>query len=237
MDYRKIFIFVFLVSFMAISLSQVGLGDGEKQALKKEIVKLKYTKASEVYDLLIPFRSKKGHILYSKKLNMITISDYPKNVERMLEVIKQCDVKPKQIEFKIWLIVAEIREKPKSVKIPAIAKVVKELESFLKYNYYQLLDSSYLKTSEGSYSYLKLGGTFSFGLEFGNLKFIRDKEGTINFTVRLKKSKTIEGKVYTDYLITSNLTLKNGETTVVGVSKMNGDNKGLILIITAKALD
>jgi len=230
MNYRKIFIFVFLVSFMAISLSQVGLGDEEKQALKKEIVKLKYTKASEVYDLLIPFRSKKGHILYSKKLNMITISDYPKNVERMLEVIKQCDVKPKQIEFKIWLIVAEVKEKPKSINIPGVNNIMRELKSLLRYNSYQLLDSSYLKTSESAFPYsnIVIGGEYSFSLVIYELIFVKNDDN-ISFSIKLLKDKKT--------LINSSLNLKNGETTVVGVSKMDGDNKGLILIITAKALD
>ncbi|MCP2598686.1 hypothetical protein NLC36_05005 [Candidatus Aminicenantes bacterium AC-335-L06] len=161
---------------------------------------------------------------------MITISDYPENVEKMLAVIKECDVKPKQLEFKIWLILAEVREKSKSINIPPIAKVIKELESFLKYNYYQLLDSSYLKTSESEYSSIILGDSYRFRLNVLKSKFIKDrKEDIINFSVRLtgKKGSLIESK----------LTLKNGETTVVGVSKMNGDNKGLILIITAKALD
>ena len=230
MNYRKIFIFVFLVSFMAISLSQVGLGDEEKQALKKEIVKLKYTKASEVYDLLIPFRSKKGHILYSKKLNMITISDYPKNVERMLEVIKQCDVKPKQIEFKIWLIVAEVKEKPKSINIPGVNNIMRELKSLLRYNSYRLLDSSYLKTSESAFPYsnIVIGGEYSFSLVIYELIFVKNDDN-ISFSIKLLKDKKT--------LINSSLNLKNGETTVVGVSKMDGGNKGLILIITAKALD
>jgi hypothetical protein len=157
---------------------------------------------------------------------MITISDYPENIEKILEVIRQCDVKPKQIEFKVWLVLAEVREKSKSINIPAIAKVMKELESFLKYNHYQLLDSSYLKTSESEYSSIKLGG--SFKLEILNSKFIKDKkEEFINFLVRLSKKGA---------LVESELSLENNETTVVGVSKMDGDNKGLILIITARAL-
>ncbi|MCP2520440.1 hypothetical protein NLD30_08345 [SCandidatus Aminicenantes bacterium Aminicenantia_JdfR_composite] len=230
MNYRKIFVFLALTFSLIILLVQTSGGKEGEPVLKKEIVKLKYIKASQVYDLLIPFRSKRGHILFNDRLNMITISDYPENVEKMLAVIKECDVKPKQLEFKIWLILAEVREKSKSINIPPIAKVIKELESFLKYNYYQLLDSSYLKTSESEYSSIILGDSYRFRLNVLKSKFIKDrKEEIINFSVRLtgKKGSLIESK----------LTLKNGETTVVGVSKMNGDNKGLILIITAKALD
>jgi len=230
MNYRKIFVFSFLVLFLTISFFTVVSGNESKEVLKKEIIKFKYKKPSEIYPLLFPFGSKKGVIQYSDKLNVMTISDYPENVEKMLAVIKECDVKPKQLEFKIWLILAEVKEKSKSINIPPIAKVIKELESFLKYNYYQLLDSSYLKTSESEYSSIILGDSYRFRLSVLKSKFIKDKkEEIINFSVRLTGEKGA--------LIESKLNLKNGETTVVGVSKMDGGNKGLILIITAKALD
>jgi hypothetical protein len=35
-------------------------------------------------------------------------------------------------------------------------------------------------------------------------------------------------------LLTSNFTMKSGDKTVVGVSKLDGGDKGLILIITGK---
>ena len=148
----------------------------------------------------------------------------------MLNLIKKFDVKPKQIEFEIRLLLAEISKKPKSVNIPELAQLLKELKSLLKYNSYQLLDTSYLKTSETEYSSIRLGGPYSFNFSIKNLRFIKEqKSETISFEIFLKKGK--------ETLINSSLNLKNGETTVVGVSKMNGDNKGLILIITAKALD
>jgi hypothetical protein len=38
-------------------------------------------------------------------------------------------------------------------------------------------------------------------------------------------------------LLTSNFTMKSGEKTVVGVSKLDGGDKGLILIITGKVIE
>jgi hypothetical protein len=38
-------------------------------------------------------------------------------------------------------------------------------------------------------------------------------------------------------LIETQLTMKSGEKTVVGVSKLNGGDKGLILILSGKVID
>ncbi len=230
MNYRKIFLFVFLTFLVTIFFTQASIVEESKASLKTEIIKLKYKEASQIGLLLFTFKSKEGQVQWNRSLNIITITDYPENIEKMLNLIKKFDVKPKQIEFKIRLILAEISKKSKSVNIPELAKLLKELKSLLKYNSYQLLDSSYLKTSETKYSSIRLGGTYSFNLSVKNLRFVKEqKSETISFEIFLKKDKKT--------LINSNLSLKNGETTVVGVSKMSGDNKGLILIITAKALD
>jgi RNA polymerase sigma factor (sigma-70 family) len=65
-----------------------------------------------------------------------------------------------------------------------------------------------------------------------------------NFSQKKERTKNLfhftQGVAATDRretnLIRSNLTIKSGEKTVVGVSKMDGGDKGLILIISGKVI-
>jgi hypothetical protein len=54
-------------------------------------------------------------------------------------------------------------------------------------------------------------------------------------TVRLVTGKEAAASV--SDLISSTLNIKSGERTVVGVSKLDGGDKGLILIISGKVVD
>ena len=71
-------------------------------------------------------------------------------------------------------------------------------------------------------------------------KYIKeDKEDLIQVEARLSKLGFVpkgQGaqEMQLTTLLTSNFTMKSGEKTVVGVSKLDGGDKGLILIITGK---
>ena len=70
-------------------------------------------------------------------------------------------------------------------------------------------------------------------------KYIKeDKEDLIQVETRLSKilltGPDLAKNLNSLTLLTSNFTMKSGEKTVVGVSKLDGGDKGLILIITGK---
>jgi uncharacterized protein YihD (DUF1040 family) len=71
-------------------------------------------------------------------------------------------------------------------------------------------------------------------------KYIQEeKEDLIQVEARLSKMQGFMQGQYNQLsttLLTSNFTMKSGEKTVVGVSKMDGGDKGLILIISGKVI-
>jgi hypothetical protein len=117
------------------------------------------------------------------------------------------------------------------------------LKNVLGYTHYNRIDSSFIRIQDDSYSRLKLGGN---GLDL-NLRlephYVKEQKGdTFQLELRLiqhisgLKTDRIEREEREIVLIGTTLTVKSGERTVVGVSKLDGGNRALILIISGKVI-
>ena len=142
--------------------------------------------------------------------------------------------------FTVQLILASSEDDIRTDAALADDAVIKELKSFLKYRNFALLDTSLVRALDRHRSSLILGSKEAeFRLQLVP-EHIRDAAGDVlRLQVELDQrfpSLTKEGEkvVSGKTLIESNLSLKPGEKTVVGVSKMDGGDKGLILVISGK---
>jgi hypothetical protein len=237
-----------------ITLNLHALQDQRKPELKKELVKLKYVEADEVHKVLSSFQSKYGRITSNDDLNVITIQDTPEIVDKMLMLIKDIDVKPVDLLITADLILGSmgivempelaglINEKQSKKKLES-DPIIKELKSVLGYTNYNRIDSSFIRIQDGSYSNLKLGGRgLDLSLRFEPHYVKEEKGDTFQLELRLVqhisaiKTDLIEKKEKEMVLIGTTLTVKSGERTVVGVSKLDGGNRALILIISGKVI-
>ena len=251
----KKFIGILCVFFLltGITLNLYALEDQRKPEIKKEFIKLKYVEADEVHKVLRSFQSQYGRITSNDDLNVITIQDTPEIVDKMLLLIKDIDVKPVDLLITVDLILGSMG----IVEIPEIARlikekqskklesdpIIKELKSVLGYTHYNKIDSSFIRIQDDSYSSLKLGGR---GLDLSlrlEPHYVREEKGdTFQLELRLIqhtsaiKTDKIEKKEKETILIGTTLTVKSGERTVVGVSKLDGGNRALILIISGKVI-
>jgi hypothetical protein len=236
-----------------ITLDLYALQEKRKPELKKEFVKLKYADADEVHKVLRSFQSPYGRITSNDDLNVITIQDTPEIVDKMLMLIKDIDAKPVDLLITVDLILGSMG----LVELPEIAglikekqskklesdPIIKELKSVLGYTDYNRIDSSFIRIQDDRYSNLKLGG---HGLDLSlrlEPRYIREEKGdTFQLELRLIqhtsaiKTDRIERDEKETILIGTTLTVKSGERTVVGVSKLDGGNRALILIISGKVI-
>jgi|GEM_PF-2212073 len=146
--------------------------------------------------------------------------------------MKEHKVKPKKIVFKINLLMAERNQAAASMDTADLGAIIKGLSSFLKYDYFVLLDSFEVQFNEELAEILaqKLGKSHSFKIEVRKPEIIEENnEEKVDTAICLKK----DG----DTLFKSELSLKNGETTVVGASRPSDNRKGIILIVRAKLID
>jgi len=237
-------IWIAMLLALSVVLSSAALSQESPKKMRQEIVKLKYIDKEEILNVLYTFLSRDGKISPSPKSGLLTVSDYPENVEKILAVIRELDVKPVDIQFTIQLILASTEDEPgKSEDLIKDDPLIKELRSLLNFKFFYPLDSSFIRALDREESEVTMGEKAELMLQL-RPKYVREeKEELIQVETRLYKIVPVvyapgasqTQSPYTSLtLLTSNFTMKSGDKTVVGVSKLDGGNKGLILIITGK---
>jgi hypothetical protein len=219
----------------------------EAKNLRTEIVKLKYVRGEDVRSLLYPYISRDGHIQVDGNMpNVLTVSDSSENVEKFLAAVRELDVKPADVLYTVQIVLgseAEAKTDPELQNDP----VVKELRKLLRYQGYSLLDSTLVRVVNRDRASIVMGPKAEFELELMPDVAADPKTPMIKTTVRLRQIERLgmtqdkEGKPQPIVNVTSpietSLNIKPGDRTVVGVSKLDGGDKGLILIISAKIVD
>jgi len=219
--------------------------------LRKEFVKLKYVRAKQVYQLLLGYQSEYGRIRSEDELNIMTIQDTPEIVEKMLSVIKEIDVKPVDILFTVDLIVGSFKEEQEEVaalrkkpvdKALESDPVMKEMQRVMSFKTLYKLGSAMMRVQDGKYSEQIIGGSdMEFRLSMVP-RYIREEKGDsfqLNLELRHDRTTRTSGGVQTEKnvrLIETALTLRNGEKTIVGVSKLDGGDRALVLVISGKII-
>jgi hypothetical protein len=219
-----------------------------KSELRKEIVQVKYLSVYRAAELLRPYLSHTlpgalGQIQDLRERNALIIEDTPEQVEKLLSMLKELDVKPLDLQFTVDLILGSLETFPDAtgdeVKELMSDPVIKELNSLLRYKSFKRLDSSIIKVQDNTGSSQRIGGSdISLQLEIRPRFIKEEKADAILVELGLSQSKglTSEGKERTYTLLRTTLTLKSGERTVVGVSKLDGGDKALILILSGKVI-
>jgi len=255
----KIIIFFYLLlNLVCIAPAKASQQAQEKlpslPSFRSEVIKLKYKKAEDIRPLLYGFLSTYGRIFVSEKMNdVLTISDLPENVEKILNFIKEIDTKPADFLFTVQVILASRESEVIDAEIQN-DPIIKELRQLLKYTGFTLIDSAIIRGSDNQFSSLILGDAAQFSLELKGKTSGGQTPEIIQTDIWFKqrKIKQIREPAVRDLtmraepqiiwvetnkpLIESHLNLKSGERAVVGVSRLDGDEKGLILIISAKIL-
>jgi hypothetical protein len=224
-----------------------------KGPFRKELVQLKYLRSGGALSNFIQtYLSREGRTTGGPTDRVIVISDYPENVEKALQAIRQIDVKPADLQFTVQLILGSEEPEKGSEAIPN-DPVMRELRNLLKYKSYSLLDTSIVRAMDDENSEVRLGEKAEFELQL-RPKVIRDEKSSLiqtgvrliqivpatsTFTPTSGNAPTVSNTVgeQRKILISTTLNLKSGDKTVVGVSKLDGGDKGLILIISGKIVD
>ena len=215
----------------------------ETKNYRTEIVKLKYVRAQDITAVLYNYTSRKGaHIQSNTNMpHIMTISDTPENVEKILAAIREIDVKPADVLYTVQLVLGSEADATTDAELKS-DPIVKELSKLLRFKGYTLLDATLVRTVNMDNAEVKFGPKAEFTLELRPEVAGDARLSVIKTNVRLTRVEHLgfsEDKPITNVtrLIESTLNIKSGDRTVVGVSKLDGGDKGLILIISAKIVD
>jgi len=237
---RKTTIF-FVTLFLLVGMLPVLDASQKVIKARKEIVKVNYIDARSAYSILMPYMSKNGKLQLVRESNMLIVEDIPEIVEKILSILKEIDVKPLDLQFTVDLILGsmsgDLATDPmheKSSRDLESDPLIKELRKLLTYESFQRLDSTLINVQDNSRSTQMLGGA---GLSFRlNLqpRYIKEEKGDsirVELSLSSRQYKN-DGSPLSLTLIDTTLSLKSGDRSVVGVSKLNGGDKALILILS-----
>lgn len=216
--------------------------------LKTELVKLKYVSPREIEPLLHSYLSMFGHISATpENEKLLVIKDTPEAIAKILDVIKEIDVKPADILFTVQLILGSEAGEGKTDEALQNDPIIAELKKLLRYKSFSLLDQNFVRTLDQRDAEILIGKDPEFVIKFRRPKFVKDGASElIQAEVRLvrleRESPKTSGQntppaTSSTALVQTSLTMKSGEKTVVGVSKLDGGDKGLILIISGKVIN
>lgn len=217
--------------------------------LKTELVRLKYVTPHEIEPLLLPYLTNPWGRISAGPGNdkLLVINDTPENLPRILAVIKEIDAKPADILFTVQLVLGSEAAEGKTDEALQNDPVIGELRKLLKYKSFSLLDQNFVRTLDQRDAEILVGKNPEFTIAFRRPKFIKD--GNLNLIqtevrlVRLERglvkdaSQGTPSPTSSTEIVQTALTIKSGEKTVVGVSKLDGGDKALILIILAKVIE
>ncbi len=239
---------IVLLSFILL----LGLASGinatqktERPELRKEVVKINYIDARSAVTILNPYTSRNGKIQLVRESNMLIIEDIPEMVEKILSILKEIDIKPLDLQFTVDLIIGSLsgegsgeRAQTKPAERLKSDPLMKELTRVLAYEFFEKLDSTLIKVQDNSRSTQRMGGeglTFRLDLQPRYIK--EENSESMRVELRLTKdSYKSDGTLISLTLIDTTISLKSGERSVVGVSKLNGGDEALILILSGKVL-
>jgi hypothetical protein len=230
-----------------LALASAGLAqETGPPVLRQEIIKLKYIKNNQILSVLYTFLSPQGRINPNPESGLITVSDLPENVDRILSGIREFDVKPADIQFTVQLVLGSTGPDERPDDPIRDDPVIRELRQLIKFRSFSLLDTSYVRALDRQLSQVSIGRNADLRLDLVPKCIKEDKEELIQVEATLYRvgpaslmptpqgPQNISSAPKT--VVNSNFTMKSGEKTVVGVSRMDGGDKALILIIWGKIL-
>ena len=220
----------------------------EQSNLRKEIVKVNYIDARSAYSILMPYMSRNGKLQLVRESNMLIIEDIPVIVEKILSILKEIDVKPLDLQFTVDLILGSMSKgstddrsgmyddailMPDDIELKS-DPLIKELSKLLMYESFKRLDSTLINVQDNSRSTQMLGGAgMSFRLNL-QPRYIKEADGdSIRVDLELTRTRfKPDGSPISLTLIETVISLRSGDRSVIGVSKLNGGNKALMLILS-----
>lgn len=214
--------------------------------VKKELVRLKYVSGKDVLALIMTYLDGRYERISMDSSNRIlTLSATAENIDKVKQVLREVDVKPADLLFTVQLILGSETEAESADPIQS-DPLIRELRGLLRYKSYTLLDSSMVRVVNKENAEVVMGPKAEFEFALRPEVAGDAKAPVVKTQVRLRQvtraaapesatMKAAQPAVTT--LIESTLNIKSGERTVVGVSKLDGGDKGLILIISGKIVD
>jgi hypothetical protein len=207
----------------------------------QKVIQLKYADANSVAGILGIFTL---DIRLDNNMKIIALSGPADRVSAAEAAIKQLDIAPKNVELAVYFVTGSDKENPAGNAVPHdLEPVITQLKTAFAFKNYRLLDvlSIRARTGSGADTSGVLGTqTTPQTTQFGIRSVTIGDDGTIRIE-RLHAAVRIPinlgGKTeYTNTGVDQNVDIKEGQKVVVGRTSLEGPDKALFLVLTAKVV-
>jgi len=224
-----------VISLTAMLLAAGTARAGERK-LKRVTIVINYADGHAMERLLRPYLTQRGRVQFESRTRALTIVDEPAVVDIMLKMVKKFNVKPPQLQFSVELVLAE---KGGGQSIPEELKpVAKQLKEVFSYNKFTVMDKAYISVEANQESRMKVGGESGYTVDMST-HMVQGEQSTVRLEFHLyrwewvkRAEKRPQGIQHT--VVRTTVEMKSGETAILGASKINGEGKALITIVSMK---
>jgi len=216
-----------------------------------KLVHVKYADPQALRQLISAFGVQ---VIPDSQMKVMTLYGSPAQIAAAEEAIKQLDVAPKTIELVVHFVVGSDQPNLTGTPVPAdIRDVITQLKGTFTFKDYKMLDVLTLRTRAGSSA--ETSGILTAGNNPRMSQFsIRNarvgEDGTtiridrmhagLRIPMGLRTTQTKSGeRTATEYLntgIDQDVDVKEGQKVVVGRASLEGPEKALFLILTARVV-
>jgi hypothetical protein len=161
--------------------------------------------------------------------------------EKIARALARQDTQPRTHGFQILLLAANLKTGGGGQEVPAnVQKALADLKGFLPYKSYEVLDTAWLSGTQDRGMEARLvdrqGAQYQVVLQFHDTGSSADRSLFVDvFRLRAEPFKP-QGATETrpgGSLIDTSFGVKEGETIVVGTSKVTGSTEALVVLVTA----
>jgi len=237
-----LFVVLLIVGLPALAAGEdrAERGRGAQPELRHELVHLQHISPIDAERTLMPFLGRWGRLDSNSTLGTLTLVDEPALVEKMLDVLAELDVPRKSWEFRILLIQARKQgtgdvELGPLIDYPDLAR---EIQDLFRFDTFQELDSSFVQVMDGNKGTLRVGGTEGFRVDLS--PHARGDE-RVEVEFHLYRTNTLvdgaDATVLQGTVVATSFETTPGQTTIVGASRLDGDDRALITIVETRSGD
>jgi hypothetical protein len=215
------------------------------QAPKERFTKLVTLKYADPNAIVSMIRAFGVDVQLNGAMKTMSISGLPDNITAAEAAIKQLDVAPKNIELVVHFLVGSNLASATGAVPAELKDVVAQLKSTFTFKEYNMLDTLTLRTRAGS-SADTTGVVSPAGVNPPRMTqfSIRNASVSEDGVIRIDRMHAglripVPGQQKVDYVntgIDQDIDVKEGQKVVVGRASLEGPEKALFLILTAKVV-
>lgn len=197
------------------------------------VFQLHFRPAREAALLVEPLLSTEGSVLLQPKLNAITVRDSAAVLERVAAAVAAWDVAPPSYTIRLRVLLASTTPPTPGPAAPLISGVGSELQQLFRFTSYSELDTLVVTAADGST--VEAAVADRYHVRFTVRAVPQDAErlqlAQLEFTRRVAAD---GGAERLQPLLRTTLTLRAGQTFVLGAARSEEANRALVLVLLAE---